>query len=266
MFFVGIDLAWSTKNGSGVAVLKGYGKKAELISSNVFYSDDEIIDFIKESVKDNSCIIAIDAPLVVPNEEGRRVAEAEVGRLFRRYNAGAHPANRRRLSSWTGEIRGEEITKALESIGFKHDPFIKKYEDSRKIVEVYPHPSMVVLFNLNRILQYKSKPNRDYKFRWGEFKRYHDYLKNLKNAEPSLVLPKGIFPKDIKNLKGGALKNHEDLLDAIFCSYIVYYCWYNPDKCRVLGNMEEGYIMTPVFDLMKEKLKSEKSQRRLDLY
>ncbi len=248
MLFIGIDLAWSDKNGSGVAVLEGNKKNAKLISTNVLRSDKEILDYIIKFTKDKEAFIAIDAPLIVPNLEGRRKAEEMVGKLFRKYNAGAHPANRRRLSSWTGKIRGEEISKLLESSGFMHDPYIKKFESERKFFEVYPHPSMVVLFNLDKVLKYKNKPKRDYELRWGEFKKYISYLKRL--DKPALALSDDILKTNVRNLKGKALKNYEDRLDAVFCAYIAFYSWHKPEKCSVLGSLKEGYILTPVFDSM----------------
>ncbi len=248
MFFVGIDLAWSERNGSGIAILKCDEKKAEFYSGCVLFSDKDIIGHIKIEIGNKNAFIAIDAPLIVPNESGRRVAEKLVGILFRKYDAGAHPANRKRLSQWSRRIRGEEISRALEKSGFLHNPHIKRFESKRKFFEVYPHPSMVVLFGLNKIIRYKSKPKRDYKFRWNEFKKYQRYLKELANKNPKLVLPKEILKRDVKKLKGKELKNFEDLLDAIFCAYIAYYCWTYPEKCAVLGDMKRGYILTPIFE------------------
>ena len=99
MLFIGLDLAWSEKNGSGIAILEGDKNKAKVISSKIVCSDKEILDYVNEAVGDKKAFIAIDAPLIVPNLEGRRKAEELVGKLFRKYNAGAHPANRKRLSS-----------------------------------------------------------------------------------------------------------------------------------------------------------------------
>jgi predicted RNase H-like nuclease len=263
MMFCGVDLAWSPKNATGITILEGDKNKAKHISSKIVFSDQEIIEHIKEKVADSHAIIAIDAPLIVPNEEGRRVAEEIVGSLFRRYNAGAHPSNRKRLSSWSGKIRGEEISKLLEKEGFIHDPYIKKHEESKKFLEVYPHPSIVVLFNLNKILQYKSKPKRDYSFRWNEFKKYQNHLHNLKKQNPSLTLPSEITKKKVEELKGKALKDFEDILDSILCAYLAYFSWHSPEKCEVLGDMEKGYILTPIFDHMREILSSGKSQTKL---
>jgi predicted RNase H-like nuclease len=66
MYFVGIDLAWSTKNGTGVSILSGDKDHAELIKTEVKYSDEDIIDFINDVVKDEEAILAIDAPLNSP--------------------------------------------------------------------------------------------------------------------------------------------------------------------------------------------------------
>ena len=253
MLFIGIDLAWSENNKSGIAVLEGDKNKVKLISSSLVLKDSEIIEYVEKSVKNNSALISIDAPLIVPNEGGRRLAEDLVGKLFRKFNAGAYPANRKRLSSFTGSIRGEEISKLLEKLNFEHSYYIKKHEQSRKFFEVYPHPSMVVLFNLSTVIPYKSKPKRTYNSRYKAFKQYQNYLKDLdiKNSK--------IFSQDITELKAKKLKDYEDQLDAIFCAYLSYYTWLHPENCEVLGDMKEGYILTPVFDYMKNSQSSLKN-------
>lgn len=261
MKFIGIDLAWSDNNTSGFAAIEGNRKRGSLIYSGIVDSDRDIIDRTNDLVKESNALIAIDAPLIVPNMTGRRKAEELVGNLFRKYNAGAHPSNRERLSSWTGSIRGEEISKLLRKNGFSHDPYLKRFEKSRKFFEVYPHPSMVVLFNLEHILQYKAKQNRDYKTRYNAFKDYQSCLKGLKNAGPSLNIPKGIAARKIEALKGKELKRYEDTLDAIFCAYIAYYCWANPNKCAVLGDMQKGYIITPVTSKIQKELEQQKGKQ-----
>ncbi|MDE1866065.1 MAG: DUF429 domain-containing protein [Candidatus Micrarchaeota archaeon] len=258
MIFIGLDLAWSQKNNSGLAVIEGDRKQGKLVSAGLALSDEEILDSVSKATGMNPALIAIDAPLVVPNKTGRREAERIVGDLFRKYDAGAHPSNRERLGAWSGgKIRGEEIVKSLEGIGFAHDPVLGGYEEARKIFEVYPHPSMVVLFGLDRILRYKAKPNRDPGFRIGEFERYERLLEGLNGASPSLRIGKKfLLGKKMEHLGGAELKRHEDTLDAVFCAYLAYYYWANPQKCAILGSLKEGYIMTPVFNHMKGKQSS----------
>ncbi|MCL5430467.1 MAG: DUF429 domain-containing protein [Candidatus Marsarchaeota archaeon] len=267
MLFIGLDLAWSTKNGSGIAIIDADKKSGSVVKCGIVYSDQEILEYIESNVGQKDAFIAIDAPLIVPNMTGRRVAEEIVGGLFRRYNAGAHPANRERLGSWSnGKIRGEDLSTLLKGRGFAHSPYIDRYETTRKFFEVYPHPSMVVLFGLNKIIQYKAKPNRDYKFRYNAFKEYQKHLSGLSKAVPKLKIPNDIVGKSVTDLKAQKLKDYEDMLDSIFCAYIAYYCWTFPNKCAVLGDMENGYILTPITDQMRRQLTVSESQTKLKTF
>jgi len=260
MLFMGVDLAWSERNGSGIAVIEGDEHRGELRFGSIAMSDAEIAGLIQTHVGDQPALIAIDAPLIVPNEEGRRPADALVSKLFRKQHAGAYPANRKRLSQWSGKVRGEEISKLLEAQGFAQDPYIKRFEKARKFFEVYPHPSMVVLFELKKVIPYKKKQARDHGSIWRAFKSYQACLKSLESATPALTIPKEIIEKDVRGLKGQALKDYEDLLDAIFCAYIAYYCWAHPDRCAILGSMAEGYIMTPITESMKREVAAAQSR------
>jgi predicted RNase H-like nuclease len=248
--FVGVDLAWSENNDTGVAVVEG----GKVTASDVVSTDADIVEFVTGAVGDDGGLVAIDAPLVVPNETGRREAERLVGKLFRRYDAGAHPANRRHLSRWTGRVRGEDVARLLEREGFEHSPRPEGREGERKLFEVYPHPSMVVMFGLPAILRYKSRAKRSYEFRWREFERYVSLLGEL------VGLPREIADQDVTELRGGALKSFEDRLDAVFCACIARRAWKRPGECEVLGSMDEGYILTPVFPHMRDAL----SQQTLD--
>lgn len=247
MYFVGIDLAWSKKekNKTGIAICEGNKKEGKLCYCGNLTSDKEIIDKIDQIIGEDNAIIAIDAPLIVPNEKGRRKAEQEISNHFGKYNAGAHSSNRSRLLATHGCIRGEDLSTQLKAASFIHDPYLQPFEEKRKFFEVYPHPAMVVLFGLDSILQYKQKSGRSYETRWNAFQTYQSKLKVLSKFTPSLILD-GILEKNVNGLIGKDLKNYEDMLDAAFCSYLAYYNWANPQKCHVFGNMEEGYICTPI--------------------
>lgn len=255
MFFVGIDLAWSEKNLSGVAVFEGDEETMQFRCANILRADSEILDFIEGSVGEKPALIAIDAPLIVPNEDGRRIADAQVCDFFGKYNAGAYPASRKLFLQWGETIRGEELSRKLESLGFKQDPyFTKNDKGSRKFFEVYPHPAMVVIFNLREIIRYKKKKGRPYETVWDEFQRYQKCLKKLETDFPELRISSELIEKNIIGLKGKALKNIEDQLDAVFCAYIAYYAWAYREKCTVFGNLNEGYILSPIFPEMQFRL------------
>src|SRR3712207_1727850 len=88
--FVGIDLAWGSKAATGLAVLNERGR---LLDVATVHTDDDILSWV-HSRAPSSCVVAIDAPIIVPNLTGRRECETLVSRHFGRYNAGAHSSNR----------------------------------------------------------------------------------------------------------------------------------------------------------------------------
>ena len=89
MYFVGVDLAWGQRSPTGVAVLDSRGS---LCHVNVAGDDDDVLSQLQPFVG-GECVVAVDAPLVVINPSGNRPCEAALNRDFRRFDAGAHPAN-----------------------------------------------------------------------------------------------------------------------------------------------------------------------------
>ncbi len=240
MRFVGIDLAWSPRNPSAVVVLEG--ERAVAWSERVV-SDEEIVAFIKIVVGEEPALVAVDAPLIVPNESGWRPCDRKLAGAFRPFEAAPHPANRRRFG---GKVRGEELVRRLKAEGFVHSPFIEPQKEVRQVVEVYPHPAAVNLFGLDRTLKYKARPGRSLEFRKAELSRYMALLRSLELASPPLHAPE-ILSVELSPLRGRALKAFEDLLDALFCAYIALHCWFwGPRGYEIFGSMEEGYILVPV--------------------
>ena len=239
MHFVGIDLAWSYRNPSAVVILE---RERAIAWSDKVGNDEEIIAFLREVIREKPALVAVDAPLVVPNEKGIRSCDRELAEAFRRYEAAPHPANRLRFG---GKVRGEELTRKLEQEGFVHSPFIEPLRETRQVVEIYPHPATITLFGLEKTLKYKARPGRSIDFRKAELMRFITLLKGLEEAFPALHAP-AILNKDVLPLNGRKLKAFEDLIDALFCAYIALYCWtWGPQKYRVFGNKAEGYIIVP---------------------
>lgn len=244
MRFIGIDLAWSTRNPSGGAVIEGNENSGELVASALLGGDDEVIAFVDRHAGDQPALVAIDAPLVVPNESGRRPGEAELGACFARYQAGAHPANRARLAV-DGVVRGEALVERLAALGFAHRPAVQALAPVRQVLEVYPHPAMIGLFQLKCTLKYKARPRRTLPTRLQAFAAYHRHLRNL--SEPALSGAEELLDRNLDVLIPARLKDHEDRLDALMCAYTAHYLWrWGMARARVFGTLEHGYITTPV--------------------
>ena len=246
MRFVGLDLAWSPRNPSGAVVLA----QAEGASwtpagwSAELQSDEEIINFVTEAVGGGPGLVAIDAPLVVPNETGTRPCDLALSRAYRKAEAGALPANRRRLGP---VVRGEEIVKELQRHGFAHSPHVERRRPVRQVVEVYPHPAMVELFGLTKTLKYKARKGRSLEDRRRELARYLELLRSLKEEEPALDSEAILAGVNVAKLSGRAFKRAEDLLDALFCAYIALHIWWHgPQGYRTFGGENSGFVLVPI--------------------
>ena len=248
MLFLGLDLAWGPKNTSGGCALFWNGARASVLDVTETLDDDESIlawvtrwdaEFGAEGL-----LLGVDAPLLVPNEIGKRPCEAELGRRYARFQAGAHPANRTILK---GDVRGERLVTRLAPLGIAHDPYLSlsRQLKVRSAMEVFPHPAHIELFGLARTLKYKNKPGRDYPSRWAAFGEYARHLRLLAE-ELALDLPGDWPPADFTGRIGGGLKRLEDGLDALSFACIVLWYWQRGAAgAEVIGDMTHGYVVVP---------------------
>jgi len=251
--FIGLDLAWSPRNNSAGVALEAAGNTARWIAHRERLGDDaEVLAFVRENAGSGAALVAIDAPLIVPNAEGSRPVDRQITRLFGRYGAGCYPAYRNRPGTCT---RGEGIVVKLARDGFVQDPSLPAGADVRRVFEVYPHPAMLALFHLEQTLKYKARPDRTQDARRSELERLRNCLRSLEKGEPAALIPPEIVAVDIGGLRGSAVKRYEDLLDAAVCAYIAYYAWYwGPAGYEVYGDTTNGYILVPMTDWMRERL------------
>jgi predicted RNase H-like nuclease len=245
---IGIDLAWSARNTTGAAVVVGNAQAGTLVDSTLLGDDAEIVAYIAQHSQTDTVLVTIDAPLCVPNQEGRREAEAALWRAFGRYEAGAHPANRRLLTRYNqGVVRGEALAAALEQQGLQQASAIAAGAAAHQFTEVYPHAAMVAVFGLQRTLKYKAGRRRSRAERMHAWQCYRQHMHNLLHAEPALHGHASLLEQDIASMRGQALKHYEDRIDALMCAYIALYafCW-GVTRCRTFGSLEAGHIFTPV--------------------
>jgi predicted RNase H-like nuclease len=251
--FIGVDLAWSPRNNSAAVALEADGNASRCVAHAERLGDDaQVVAFIGEAAGHGAALVAIDAPLIVPNDEGARPVDRQITSVFGRYGAGCYPAYRNRPGTCT---RGEEIVAALAERGFVQDPYVQTQASMRAVFEVYPHPAMLALFGLDTTLKYKARPGRSLELRRSELTRLRDHLGTLQHAEPAMSLPTAVAQRDIGVLKGAAFKRYEDLLDAAVCAYIALYVWYwGAGGYHVYGDTACGYIVVPMTQWMRERL------------
>jgi predicted RNase H-like nuclease len=255
--FIGLDLAWSPRNNSAAVALEADGPASRFVAYAERLGDNaEVLQFVSEAAGSGVALVAIDAPLIVPNEEGARPVDRQITSAFGRYGGGCYPAFRNRPGTCT---RGEDIVAALANYGFVQDPYVQKRSAVRAVFEVYPHPAMLALFHLDKTLKYKARPGRSLDLRRSELTRLRDHLGSLQQHEPAMSLPTAVLQRDIDVLGGAAFKHYEDLLDATVCAYIAHYAWYwGPSGYHVYGDTARGYILVPTTRWMQERLAERK--------
>lgn len=224
--FIGIDLAWGSKNFSGFSVLeKSSSKKLTILETKILLSLDEIVSHIQK-YKNEKIYIGIDAPLVIPNENGNREIEKNFNREFAKYKISMLPVNRQIMSKYSETIRSEVLYKKLTQLGF-----IRDLSSNRVVLEVYPHSTIAVCFHNFTTLAYKRKKGRDVEFIKKQLFIYKNYLQEVVEINP-------IFNEEISKLKGQKIKDYEDKLDAITCAYSIYYSKYNSSKIYTLEGVD----------------------------
>ncbi len=247
MFAVGIDLAWSPRNRSGLAVAERAGRTWRLLDVHDALGDNrEILAHIEKHVGPEKAIIAIDAPLVVPYRTRGREGDRIVTRVFGPSEAGVYPATRKYMGRY-GAKRIWDLVRDLERLGYRHDCRIYPETETRQFFETYPHAASVALFDLEKTLKYKVRQGRSYETRWAAFREYEKHIRGLRACDPAFEDVDMFLDPDVSRRKGKALKEYDDRLDAILCAYIAAYYWtWGTRCCAIFGTLGGGYIVTPM--------------------
>jgi predicted RNase H-like nuclease len=238
MYFVGVDLAWAGRNPTGVAVLDTAG---HLVRVGAARDDAAVLAALSPYVR-GECVVGFDAPLVVTNPTGQRPAEAALNRDFRRFEAGAHPANTAK-PEFADTPRAARLARAL---GLNMDPYSSA---PRRAIEVYPHPATVVLFRLARTLKYKAKPGRDVARLKSELLLLMDGIEKLAHAPVPLDVAGEEWAQLRRQVvaaqRKSELRRAEDPVDAVVCAYVALYAQRRPSDVTIYGDSATGYVVTP---------------------
>ncbi|GAA4302543.1 bifunctional ribonuclease/(p)ppGpp synthase [Klenkia terrae] len=231
---IGIDLAWGFKNPTGLAVLDDGGR---LLHVSAVRTDDEIVAAL-EPFTAGPCVVAIDAPLLVPNETGNRRAERELNADFAKFQAGAHPTNQGKPEFTDGDTRGGRLGKRLR---LDLDP---RSGRDRRAIEVYPHAATVALFRLGRTLKYKNKPGRTVDGLRAELLVLMGHLEGVPELDlgPSWVALRSAVQTATRKSE---LRVVEDQVDAVVCAYVAWVAVRRPEEVTTYGSAAEGAIVTP---------------------
>ncbi|GAB3071390.1 DUF429 domain-containing protein [Salinicoccus sesuvii] len=241
MKFIGIDLAWTYKNESGICVLNESGE-VERLDAAVF-SNTDITDIIM-AYRGEPMTIAIDAPLIVNNVTGGRGAESALMRArINGHRLFAFNSSRSFLTKRFGDIRGEILTNEIKSvlpeveIGYRHN--------ETNIVETFPTGICCGLFPDMFPIRYKKKRRVSFKESCEEMERLIERFSRIEDAGEV----RGLMTKLSREEKGYTRRLHkhlEDKIDAFLCAYGMYTIYKKQSGVNIYGDEQDGFILIPV--------------------
>lgn len=187
MKFIGIDLGWRS-GASGLCCLESVEGQLQILDLDRQEAIADILTWIDNCVNPNEpAIIAVDAPTLIPNATGTRLPDKLTHKYFGKYHAGCYPAN----LNLPFAQRIVNFGLQLEARGFAHAPTIEPQQLGRYQIEVFPHPAIVNLFGLERILKYKKGRLQERRL---ELEQLQHYIINILPTLDPPLRPNRLMP------------------------------------------------------------------------
>jgi predicted RNase H-like nuclease len=261
-----IDAAWTAFEPSGIALL--HGEEGDWRCQAVAPSYEQFVDLVNGSRVDWTArptgnepaveewlriaehlngapvdLVTVDMPLSMSVINGRRAADDAISRAFGGRGCGTHTPNVKR----PGEI-SDQLRIDFAELGYPLGTTRTPFGTTPALIEVYPHPALLLLLGADYRVPYKasragrywpllSPTERRRKIAgiWQEI--YGALAANFSVSD--LPLP---TPDEAEHLRTSELKRFEDGLDALICGWVGI--GYLQGRCTAYGD-ETAAIWTP---------------------
>lgn len=262
-----IDAAWTVTEPSGIALLRGAGRDWTCVGLAPSHAQflgvadgtpvdwsakptghepvaSELVD-AAQVLLDGAAVdvVTIDMPISTAEISGRREADSAVSKTFGARGCATHSPSVERPGAISGVLRDQ-----FAELGFPIATTATPTGTSPALVEVYPHPALLVLMNAGYRVPYKIAKAARYwptlspsERRRKVVQSWHEIYAALAVtiAGDALRLPS----VDAVGPHGNAgLKRYEDALDALVCGWIGIA--YLQGRCAPYGD-ERAAIWTP---------------------
>ncbi|RKR76405.1 DUF429 domain-containing protein [Frondihabitans australicus] len=236
MRFIGVDLAW----GEGTATrpanetgLCAIDENGTVLAAGWTRGIDAVAEWVLREARavapdgHPEALVAIDAPLVVPNATGMREGEKQVGRAYGRWKVSANASNQ--ALKWLGgvSLRGRLEAEGAVVVSGAAAPAPPAF----RLVECYPYTTLVGMDELgydDERPRYKRLPRGvpPAVARQRRAEATDDLVRRiatLRSADPPLRLESHPVTRALLDerspLEGPAHKHREDLIDAALCAW-----------------------------------------------
>ncbi len=152
------------------------------------------------------------------------------------FGCGAHLSNLG-IAAWSDGAAIWKFLRVLQSRNYHQSPMaIPGATSGRFYLECYPHPAILGLFDLRRILKYKvDRKSPD------DWRTLVGLLRSLASAELPIGNISTFVQDDLRQSK-----ENEDKLDSIISAYVAAYWWrFGVQRSTVIGDLLTGYMVTP---------------------
>lgn len=227
---LGIDAAWSTRNPSGLALVKQTASGAwECVKLAKSYAEfiectglpterpsglppiHEALQAAERLCGEPVRLVAADLPLATHIITGRRQADNQISRIFGRCKCGTHTFN-----ETVHDYISQRCRLAFEAIGFQFATSVSQVRH-RTLIEVYPHPALLALMKVAERVPYKwSKRSKYWPIDTPEIRR-NRILQQLQLILKALSRVIEGIPLKIEE---NGIKAIEDKLDALICAWV----------------------------------------------
>lgn len=246
--YLGVDLAWGTgrpgrpANETGLVALD---ERGSVLDAGWARGVDEVVDWVAATARPGD-VVAVDAPLVVHNPEGMRLAERQVAqRYMSGWGVGANPSNLR-----LAHLAGVTVRERLEARGLRYTDGLAPHDGRAAVMfECYPYTTITGSPELGYDAgkpRYKRRPTgiptaaawRE--LRAAECDELLRRMSTLAAATPPLRLDSHPVTAALlaqrSPLVDRAYKHREDLLDAALCAWTAaLWATRHLDAVQILG-------------------------------
>jgi predicted RNase H-like nuclease len=250
MKFLGVDLAWTQTNESGLVALERDGTISD---AGWAVGTTETLSWINRTSADDS-LVFVDAPLIVSNPPGtQRLCENHASKRYGRWKAGANSTN----LGMTQRLAGVDLRINLEQFGFRYDDGLDGPPTFGRVVsECYPYTTLVGAHELGYAHErpiYKRKPP-SMTLRAFRPKRaitcdqLIGRIASLRHADPPVDIASHATTRQLLDepspMADDAYKHREDLVDAVLSAWTAALWWrWGTGRCQVLG--DEADVIRP---------------------
>lgn len=241
--FIGVDLAWTENNETGICVIDSNGEI--IFSDSKIFSNNDIINLVTDKIKfSSSASVGIDSPLIFPKSKDEyRTAEKELKKTkINNFHISSFQVSKDYMDRVYNGCRGEKITtQIIKNNKFQYTK--KLFEHTYEIIETFPTGISAGIFPEIFPIKYKLKGKIS-----DAVKAYNILYEKLCYFENNNIIKnfRQNFLPIKRTISGKEYKHIEDKLDAFLCALGMYLIYKNICNPLYFGQLDKGLIFIPV--------------------